>query len=37
QPGLGRLLEHIEDDFRLEIYLRTPPDVRSVAAQTGLR
>ncbi len=37
QPGLGRLLEHIEDDFRLEIYLRTPPEVRSVATQTGLR
>jgi SAM-dependent methyltransferase len=37
QPGLGRLVEHVEDDFRLEVYLRTPPAVRSVAAQTGLR
>jgi SAM-dependent methyltransferase len=37
QPGLGRLVEHVEEDFRLEVYLRTPPAVRSVAAQTGLR
>ncbi len=37
QPGLGRLVEHVEDDFRLEVYLRTPPTVSSVAAQTGLR
>ncbi len=37
QPGLGRLVEHVEEDFRLDVYLRTPPTVRSVAAQTGLR
>ncbi|MGH3875336.1 MAG: class I SAM-dependent DNA methyltransferase [Pseudonocardiaceae bacterium] len=37
QPGLGRLVEHVEEDFRLDVYLRTPPPVRSVAAQTGLR
>ena len=37
QPGLGRLVEHVKDDFRLEVYLRTPPAVRSVAAQTVLR
>lgn len=37
QPGLGRLVEHVEEDFRLDVYLRTPPAVRSVAAQTGLR
>lgn len=36
-PGLGRLVEHVEEDFRLEVYLRTPPAVRSIAAQTGLR
>ena len=37
QPGLGRLVEHVEEDFRLEVYLRTPPAVRSIATQTGLR
>lgn len=37
QPGLGRLVEHVEEDFRLEVYLRTPPAARSVATQTGLR
>lgn len=37
QPGLGLLVEHIEEDFRLDLYLRTPPAVRSVATQTGLR
>ncbi|MGH3828725.1 MAG: SAM-dependent methyltransferase [Pseudonocardiaceae bacterium] len=37
QPGLGRLVEHVEEDFRLEVYLRTPPTVRSIATQTGLR
>jgi len=37
QQGLGRLVTHAEEDFRLEVYLRTPPAVRSVAAQTGLR
>lgn len=37
QPGLGRLVEHVEEDFRLEVYLRTPPAVRSIAAQSGLR
>jgi SAM-dependent methyltransferase len=36
-PGLGRLVEHVEEDFRLEVYLRTPPTVRSIATQTGLR
>ncbi|MGH3772087.1 MAG: SAM-dependent methyltransferase [Pseudonocardiaceae bacterium] len=37
QPGLGRLVEHIEEDFRLEVYLRTPPAVQSIATRTGLR
>ncbi|MGH3721654.1 MAG: class I SAM-dependent DNA methyltransferase [Pseudonocardiaceae bacterium] len=37
QPGLGRLVEHVEEDFRLEVYLRTPPAVQSIATQTGLR
>lgn len=37
QPGLGRLVEHVEEDFRLEVYLRTPPSARSIAAQSGLR
>jgi SAM-dependent methyltransferase len=34
--GLVRTVRHEELDFQLEIYLRTPPDARSVAQQTGL-
>ncbi|HEX4017967.1 MAG TPA: class I SAM-dependent methyltransferase [Frankiaceae bacterium] len=34
--GLVRTVAHEELDFRLEIYLRTPPEPRSVAQRTGL-
>jgi SAM-dependent methyltransferase len=34
--GLVRTVHHEELDFWLEVYLRTPPDARSVAQQSGL-
>ena len=34
--GLARTVAHGERDFWLEVYLRTPPEARSVAQQTGL-
>ena len=34
--GLVRTARHEELDFWLEVYLRTPPDARSVAQQAGL-
>ncbi len=34
--GLARTVAHKERDFWLEIYLRTPPDPRSVAERAGL-
>lgn len=34
--GLERTVLHIELDFLLEVYLRTPPNARSVAQSTGL-
>lgn len=37
QPSLARMVTHVEEDFRLEVYVRTPPAPRSVATQTGLR
>lgn len=36
RPGLTRTAEHVEADFRLEVYARTPPDARSVAQREGL-
>ncbi|WP_018333337.1 class I SAM-dependent methyltransferase [Actinomycetospora chiangmaiensis] len=36
-PGLARLAEHREDDFRLDVLVRTPPAARSVAQRVGLR
>ncbi|MCD2186941.1 class I SAM-dependent DNA methyltransferase [Actinomycetospora soli] len=36
-PGLARIAEHREDDFRLDVFARTPPAVRSVAQRVGLR
>jgi SAM-dependent methyltransferase len=36
-PGLGRVAEHREADFRLDVLVRTPPTVRSVAQRVGLR
>lgn len=36
-PGLGHLAEHREADFRLDVFARTPPAVRSVAQRVGLR
>ncbi|MEJ2870977.1 class I SAM-dependent methyltransferase [Actinomycetospora sp. OC33-EN08] len=36
-PGLGRVAEHREDDFRLDVYARVPPSARSVAQRVGLR
>lgn len=36
-PGLGRVAEHREADFRLDVLARTPPAVRSVAQRVGLR
>ncbi|MDL5159868.1 SAM-dependent methyltransferase [Actinomycetospora termitidis] len=35
--GLGRLAEHREDDFRLDVFARVPPSPRSVAFRVGLR
>lgn len=37
QPGLGRIVAHVEEDFHLEVYLHTPPPPRSIATRTGLR
>ena len=36
QPGLARTAEHVEADFRLEVFTRTPPQARSVAQHEGL-
>ncbi|TQS42196.1 SAM-dependent methyltransferase [Cryptosporangium phraense] len=36
RPELERTVAHVEDDFRLEVYARTPPAARSVAAAEGL-
>jgi SAM-dependent methyltransferase len=36
RPELERTVEHIEADFRLEVYARVPPAARSVAAREGL-
>lgn len=36
-PGLARTVSHVEDDFRLEVYRRVPPEARSVAQVEGLR
>jgi hypothetical protein len=37
QAGLARIAAHTEDDFVLDVYLRTPPPALSVATRTGLR
>jgi SAM-dependent methyltransferase len=37
RPGLGRVAEHREADFRLDVLARTPPTPRSVAQRVGLR
>ncbi len=37
RDGLERVAEHVETDFRLDVYARTPPAARSVAERTGLR
>jgi NADPH-dependent ferric siderophore reductase len=36
QPGLARLAEHVEADFRAEVYLRTDGAAVSVAQASGL-
>jgi SAM-dependent methyltransferase len=36
QPGLGRLVAHVEPDFLAEVYLRTDGSLISVAQATGL-
>jgi SAM-dependent methyltransferase len=36
QPGLGRLVSHVEPDFLAEVYLRTEGAPVSVAQATGL-
>jgi SAM-dependent methyltransferase len=36
QSGLTRTCRHVEADFLLEVYARTPPAARSVAAREGL-
>ena len=35
-PGLERTARHVEADFLLEVYGRTPPAARSVAERAGL-
>ncbi|MFI7542560.1 SAM-dependent methyltransferase [Actinoplanes sp. NPDC049599] len=35
-PGLDRTVRHVEDDFVLEVFARTPPAARSVAQREGL-
>jgi SAM-dependent methyltransferase len=37
RPELARTVEHVEADFRLEVFGRVPPAARSVAHQEGLR
>jgi SAM-dependent methyltransferase len=37
RPAFARTVRHDEADFRLEVYARVPPEVRSVAEETGLR
>ncbi|AGZ42678.1 class I SAM-dependent DNA methyltransferase [Actinoplanes friuliensis] len=34
--GLTRTVRHVEDDFRLEVFSRTPPGALSVAQREGL-
>lgn len=36
RSGLARTAEHVEADFRLEVYSRVPPAARSVAQREGL-
>jgi SAM-dependent methyltransferase len=36
RPQLQRVAEHLEADFRLEVYTRVPPRARSVAEREGL-
>lgn len=36
RPEFGRLARHEEDDFLLDVLVRVPPLVRSVARRTGL-
>ncbi|WP_410811533.1 SAM-dependent methyltransferase [Micromonospora sp. 067-2] len=36
EPGLHRLVRHEEDDFLLDVFLRVPPQARSVAQVEGL-
>jgi SAM-dependent methyltransferase len=36
RPELTRTAEHVEADFRLEVYTRVPPEARSVAQREGL-
>jgi SAM-dependent methyltransferase len=36
RDGLARTAEHVEADFRLEVYSRVPPAARSVAQREGL-
>lgn len=35
-PCLERTVEHVEADFRLEVFARTPPSAMSVAERSGL-
>jgi SAM-dependent methyltransferase len=36
ERGWTATVRHVEDDFLLTVYLRTPPEARSVAQQAGL-
>ena len=36
RAGLDRLAGHVEEDFRLEVFARVPPEARSVARREGL-
>ena len=36
RPGIERTVEHVEADFRLDVYARVPPAARSVAEREGL-
>ncbi len=36
EPEWTATVRHVEDDFLLTVYLRTPPSARSVAQQAGL-
>ena len=37
REGIELLAEHVEADFRLDVYAAVPPAARSVAERTGLR